>query len=321
MRNNLEMTLKIFHKGNVLFRLFLLNFYFVPLFIFSQADTTKDKTELVDIYLSVGRSDFPVFLMSQGDFKQIVPKSLILSGDIMKADFNDFNNDTAGGFNVANVTNAIYAQGGITLRLKNKEFKKAGPWLKLGLNYFASSAFLNTGVFNSKSTNDDSLYFVNAIPVSRNTENRHSVVYGYSCQSLNFESTLIYKVNPTGIFCLFGGPGAILGANFDGKAKLISTREIFINDYLFSSGKTLYKSDYQKIEEIKEEFNFRPNLCFGLFINIGLDLRLARNYDVIKNIHLFAEAKPMFRAYGVKGAGFQSSVILVVNAGLRYEFE
>jgi hypothetical protein len=315
------MTLKIFHKNNIVFRLLLLNIYFVPVFIFSQSDTTKDKTELVDIYLSAGRSDFPVFLMSQSDFKKIVPKSLILSGDILKADFNDFNNDTAGGFKVPNVTSAIYALGGVTLRLKNKEFKKAGPWLKLGLNYFASSAFLSTGVFKSKSTTNDSLYFINAIPVSRNTENRHSVIYEYSCQSINFESALIYKVNPTGIFCLYGGPGLLLGASFDGKAKLISSREIFIKDYLFSSGNTLYKSDYQKIEEIKEEFKFRPNMCFGLFINIGLDLRLAKNYEVIKNIHLFAEAKPMFRAYAVKNAGFQSSVILVANTGLRYEFE
>ncbi len=238
----------------------------------------------------------------------------------MQVDFNDFNSDTSGGFSLGSRNNSLYVQAGITLRLKNKEFKKAGPWLKLGLSYFSSSTFLKTGVFRSTSTNQDSLYSLGLVPVNRTTVSKHSVTYEYSCQSLNSEATLIYKLNPEGVFSLYGGPGAMLGLNFGGNATIVSTKETFTSDYLFGPGKTLYKSEHQTNDKVKESFSFRPNLCFGLFINIGVDLRLGNSYEFIRNTHVFAEVKPMFRGYGVKNAGVQGSVILVFNAGLRYEF-
>lgn len=297
-------------------------FFFLPFFIFSQTDTLKEKTTLFDFYFSGGTVAYPAFSISQNDFKKVIPSSQILSGDIMKANFNNFANDSAGGYAVTGANKSLYFQAGITLKLKNKEFRGAGPWLKVGMNYFSSSTILNTGVFRSKTVNNDSAYFVGSSPVNQRIVDRQSVTYAYSCQSINLEGTLVYRLNPNGIFSLFGGPGAFLGLNFDGKAKLVSTEDKTTKDYFTESvsGKVLSNTT-TKTSATKEEFSISPNMAFGLFVNVGIDLRLGTNYDYIKNTHLFAEIKPMFRAYGVKNAALQSGVILVANIGLRYQVQ
>lgn len=294
----------------------------LPFVSLSQQDTLKEeKTQITDIYISAGNSSFPVFTMSQENFKDIVPKSTILTGDIMKVNFDNFSGDTAGGFKTPLSNNALYLQAGITLRLRNKEFKNAGPWIKLGLNYFSKSTFLSTGVYKQQTLSNDSAYFVSSIPVTRNVTDRRSVTYEYSCESFNFEGTLIYKLNPTGIFSLFGGPGAMLGMNFNGKAILTeSSEKTTVENIMVPGGKeVVYNNSFQRSGS-NETFDISPNMSFGLFVNVGIDLRLGNTFDVVRNAHAFVEAKPMFRTYGVKGAGMQSSVLLIINGGLRYEF-
>lgn len=294
----------------------------LPLFSLSQQDTIKaDRTQVTDFYFAAGRANFPVFNMSQEKFKEIVPKSQLLSGDLMTVDYNNYN-DTAGGFDnpVENVSS--YVQAGLTLRLRNREFKNAGPWLKLGLNYFSSSTILSSGIFRSTESREDSLYYISGRPVNRVTTDRRELTYVYSCQSINFEGTLIYKLNPEGIFSLFGGPGAFLGMNYGGKAELQTLNRNTVTDYKANSfgndGEILNRTSTTSGDKT-ETFEKGPNLSGGLFVNVGVDLRLGNRFEVIKNIHAFVEAKPMFRMYGVKGAGMQNSVLLVGNVGLRYE--
>jgi len=306
----------------LLYLLFVVMLCLAPLRQYSQPDTLKDKTEIVDFYFGAGPTRFPVFTQSQNEFKKIAPASKILSGDIMNVNFNDFDQDSAGGFSRKGSNSGLYAQAGVTVRLKNKDFKKAGPWLKLGMNFFSSSSFLNTGIFRRSRSQADSLYIVGALPVNRAVSNTKSVTYEYSSKSLNFEATLVYKLNQEGVFSLFGGPGTFVGTNFDGKATLISTTEKTTKDYLTTSAteQILYKQDTQK-SVIEENFSTKPNLAFGLFVNIGVDLRLGHKYDYIKNTHFFVEIKPMFRAYAISGGGLQGSTMLVSNVGLRYQFE
>lgn len=294
-----------------------------PLFYLSQQDTIKaDRTQVTDFYFAAGRANFPVFNMSPEKFKEVVPKSQLLSGDLMTVDYNNYYSDTAGGFENTVKNLSSYVQAGLTLRLRNREFKNAGPWLKLGLSYFSSSTILSSGIFRSKESRQDSLYFVTGTPVNRVTQERRELTYIYSCQSINFEGTLIYKLNPEGIFSLFGGPGVFLGMNYGGKAELEGATINTVSDYKANSfghdGELISRTS--TVSNAKTEvFDKGPNLSAGLFVNVGVDLRLGNRFEVIKNIHAFVEAKPMFRMYGVKGAGMQNSILLVGNLGLRYE--
>ena len=81
----------------------------LPIVSLSQQDTLKEeKTQITDVYISAGNSSFPVFTMSQENFKDIVPKSSVLAGDIMKVNFDNFSGDTAGGFKTPLSNNALY---------------------------------------------------------------------------------------------------------------------------------------------------------------------------------------------------------------------
>ena len=176
-------------------------------------------------------------------------------------------------------------------------------------------------MYRQKTVSDDSAYFVSSIPVTRSVTDRRSVTYEYSCESFNMDGTLIYKLNPGGIFSLFGGPGVMLGANFNGKAVLTQSDEKRTVETLTVPGgkEVIYDNSLQQSGS-NESFDVSPNMSFGLFVNVGIDLRLGNTFDIIRNTHAFVEAKPMFRTYGVMGAGMQSSVLLIVNGGLRYEF-
>lgn len=302
--------------------LFSLTLLSLPFISSAQHDTIRaDRAQITDFYIAIGQSNYPVFNMAQSNFKEIVPKSQLLSGDLMNVDYNNYN-DTAGGFSNTVNNQATYLQAGVTLRLRNREFRNAGPWIKLGLSYFSRSTILSSGVFRSTQSRNDSAYYLGSTPVNQVTEQRKELTYVYSCESINFEGTLIYKLNPEGIFSLYGGPGAILGLNYGGKAELTATTKSIVTDYIansFGHDGAMYRQGLVAGQEVRESFDKGPNFSAGLFINVGLDVRLGHRFDVIKNMHAFFEAKPMFRMYGVKGAGMQSGVLLVGNVGLRYE--
>lgn len=295
--------------------------FLAPFLSLAQQDSIKaDRTQITDFYVSGGRTNFPVFNIAPENFKEIVPKSKLLAGNMLTVDYNNNYSDTAGGFDNPAENTSWYIQTGITLRLRNKEFKNAGPWIKLGLNYFSSSTFLSTGIFRQNTASDDSSYFIGTEPVTRVTTDRRELAYKYSCESINFEGTLIYKLNPEGIFSLFGGPGAMLGMNFNGRAELVETDKFTTTDRRGSSSGTILSSKELTTQKTKETFDLGPNMSFGIFVNVGVDLHLGDKFEVIKNMHAFLEAKPMFRMYGVKGNGMQNSILLVANTGLRYEF-
>lgn len=293
----------------------------LPFIGMAQQDSLKDRTKLSDFYIAFGNSSFPVFTMSQESFKDIVPKSQLLTGSIMAPDYNDYNSASGGGFTHKANNTASYLQAGITLRLRNNEFRNAGPWLKLGFNYFSTTSLISTGVFAVNTIRDDTAFYSPTNqPMGRQVVTRDELTYIYRCESINFEGTLIYKLNPEGIFSLFGGPGAMLGANFGGKAELNSYMQTVTTEYPSAVLPGGPGSTSQRIDRrSKESFDLGPNLSFGLFVNIGVDLRLGNKYQVIKNTHAFAEVKPMFRMYGVKGVGMQNSILIVGNVGLRYE--
>lgn len=293
----------------------------IPFWSTAQQDTLRDRTKITDFYVSLGNTSFPVFAISPENFKEIVPKSRLLSGSFMTVDFNNYNSDTAGGFTHEVNNTAPYLQAGVTLRLRNREYKNAGPWLKLGLNYFSNASLLSTGIFISDVSRDDTAFYTGTgAPMGRQIIARNELTYVYSCQSINFEGTLIYKLNPEGIFSLFGGPGAMLGTSFGGKAELTSRTQLKTTEYPSTSGPGGPGSTGSTSNTMSlESFDLGPNLSFGIFVNVGVNLRLGNKYPVIKNTHAFAEVKPMFRMYGVKGVGMQNTILLIGNVGLRYE--
>ncbi len=298
---------------------------------FSQSDSTlkpKTKAELLDLYISGGPSTFPVFSISQKDFKKIVPNSKLMSGELMNVDNNNFNryplSDSSQGGNYSLVpASNISVQAGVTLKLSDQNIKNVdGPWLKLGINYFSFFHLLSSGVYKTRTRHYDTMYFSGPNLVERDSVNSKKLTYRYGCQSINLEATLLYKFNDKGIFSVFGGPGIMLGSNFGGFAEVNATQYRSATDYLVLSptNKVFYNGAIIEDEQ-KEEFKFGPNVSFGVFIVCGVDLRLGNKVPVVKRTHLFAEIKPMFRGNGVKGGGFQQSVLYVADFGLRYEFK
>lgn len=304
---------------------------FISLKHYSQNDTLKKekaKAELLDLYFSAGPSKFPVFSITQKDFKKIVPDSKLMNGDLMEVDNNDYNDfpfytTSEGGHYESVSAIGLYAAAGVTLKLKSEENKNIdGPWLKLGMNYFSTFTLLNSGVYKTTTKKYDTMYMAGSIPVQRDSVNFRGLAYDYSCKSINFEATLLYKFNDKGIFSVFGGPGAMIGSDFNGLARVTTTQFLSASDYFILSpvDRTYYKSDFKEVKQ-KEEFKYGPNFSFGLFIVCGIDLRLGNSFAVIKHTHLFAEVKPMFRGNGVRGGGIQQSVLYSGAVGFRYEFQ
>lgn len=319
------------NKEPVTFIFITLYLVFSSFHSFSQNDSIqklKTKAELLDLYISAGPSVFPVFSITQKEFKKIVPDSKLMSGELMEVDNNNYHNypynDSSEGGHYSSVPGMVMsAQGGITLKLTDNEIKNVdGPWLKLGVNYFSYFHLLNSGVYKTGTRHYDTMYFAGTNVVERDSINSRRIEYKYGCQSANLEATLLYKFNDKGIFSIFGGPGIMLGANFGASAQINTTQFRSATDVIVLSptNKLFYNGAIQE-DKKSEEFKFGPNFSFGVFIVCGIDMRLGNTVPIVKRTHLFAEFKPMFRGNGVKGGGFQQSVLYVADFGLRYEFK
>jgi hypothetical protein len=292
------------------------------------ADTLPGRTfRPYDVYAAAGKFSRLPWLTSQEHFSKLAGKSSLiglrlLDTGIVYLTSAPSNSITQGLYSPRPSVSHVYLQAGLTVKLRdNEDLDIDGPWLKMGISYFGNSAVMSGAVFKTTRRNTDSLYFLGGQAVHRDSVWLRALEYHYRHQSLNLEGTFYYQVNHKGIISLFGGAGLMAGINYGGDARVRYSEELAVYDTIDVAGgrSVLYEKTLEKTGT-EERFNIGTSISAGVALSIGMNLRLANNYPFFRNLHAFAEYKPMFRIDVLPRLPVQSVVMSAYCAGLRYEF-
>jgi hypothetical protein len=289
-------------------------------------DTLKQsKGTLVDVYIAYGSFAQPWNSTRASEFVALTSGSQLMQGSIMNEPVKLYYGPSAPEYLFRHGSKGrvpFYLQAGFTIKLTDNEEKDFdGPWLKLGLNHFGDCEILAGDAYLASELQFQAPYKVGMYNVQRDSVHIQTLSYSFVSNSTAAEATFLYKVNEKGIFSLFGGAGVWLGARYGGEAKVTSWEYTQVTDSLIYSNsfKGPYSSGFTAVKKT-EKFKVGPGVALGVFLDMGVDLKLGAHYPFFRNLHLYGEIKPMFRSDLVSRVGFDNKIYYLTDLGLRYAF-
>jgi hypothetical protein len=311
----------------ILFLFLLLHF---PTFTWSQRqDTIRGASpELSDYYVAYGNYIARPWLLLPADFLPLARKSPPMQREPASVSSGTFAPAptfaiTQGIYQPFIESVTPYVQAGATFKLRDNEYRDLdGPWLKAGLNYIGDVTLFGGGTFLSTVRKHQGVALVGQQPVSRDSMQLRGIEYSYNQQYLNAEATFYYQVNRRGILSLFGGVGTMAGVSFAGRGEIMyRTITIVTDSIMLSNGTTA--AYYQERSETREidNVNIGTGGSFGIFLDIGVNLRLGDHYRLFKHLYAFGEFKPVFKLDLIPKYGTNTAIVNIWNAGIRYQFD
>ena len=200
---------------------------------------------------------------------------------------------------------------GASLGLSFKEKPKSVTQLRIGV------AVSGTSFNNFVSKTDRVPYDTLTSSQTGQTVYYDSVTYRsysmqYNARQLKLDVSLLYRMYPSARWSLYGGIG------LQGGASLTAYSDITYSEYSVIEGKT---SDYNYQDNVnRTERIINKNIQEVVaYLPVGVDFRLGKRKEFLKQIHLFTELRPFVSVLNIpelgtfSGTGFQNIMGLRVT--------
>lgn len=268
-----------------------------------QPESSGKKIKITDASVMGGfvNQNIPV-VGSLADFQKLNPQSELLKENMAgysegRNYFGFGNNSSYGG---------VF---GAVLGLSFKEKPKSLTQLRCGISI--SGINLNNSISKTQITPYDTLTSSQTgqtIYYDSTTTSRYSM--NYNAQQLHLDFSLIYRLYPAARWSMYGGVGLSAGAS------LMAYTDInYSENSTVGSGSTgdryndgVYRSERVINKGIKEYVGYLP---------VGVDFRVGRKKEFLKQIHLFMELRPFVSVMDTQELGTFSSTGVKNTFGLR----
>lgn len=270
-------------------------FVFLAVCIFAfnasaQSDPLK-RIMIGDIYLFSG-NHFNSFDMELKDFISIVPESAILKEDFSKFKHYGIQNNSTLGYNLS-------MKLGLDFRKKDGSGYRHNPQLQIGLSYMTNNPGNYTMSYNEKFRMDtitspafhDVLY-VDSINYSYVNAEYHS-------ENLLLDLMLIYRTDAESRWSFYTGIGVAGGISLNSRTEVYRIDDVY-SEFNYKGSSFGYP---RSIDSSSEYFKNEMNILALFQVPVGVNLRVAKNTKLWKDLNLFYEVSPAVRYLYIPEAG------------------
>ncbi|MFY9309087.1 MAG: hypothetical protein WAQ28_08595 [Bacteroidia bacterium] len=240
------------------------------------------------------------------DFQLLNPQSLILNenmdGYSSGYGYGGYTYD----FRLGALNSGLF---GANLGLSFKEKPKSLTQIRVGV------AVSGTSVSNFISRTDRSPYDTLTSSQTGQTIYQDSITYHsysmeYRARQLKLDVSLIYRMYPSARWSMYGGIGLQAGTS------LSAYSDINYNEYVVIEGQESNGS-YDASVRRSERFKNKNVQEFVAYIPVGVDFRLGKRKEFLKQIHLFTEIRPYVSVLNIPELGSFSGLGMQQVLGLR----
>ncbi len=147
------------------------------------------------------------------------------------------------------------------------------------------------------------------------TISTYDLAHDYS--QLAVDASVIFMKEYPKRWTLYGGGGVQVGFAFDGSAR-ISHRSERTTDPRITSPTTSSGSE-RELDTEEEEFRTKDDLCFALYVPLGVTYRLGKKRAFWRALNLCYEMRPSFALGGVPELDLGARVVVGQYLGLRVD--
>jgi hypothetical protein len=246
------------------------------------------------------------------DFKTLAPESVLLTNN-----FSDYQDN--GGIGVSGGSMFSILLGFKFLDTENKVYK-GNPNLRMGISYMSGNSlnnYLNKTVRKPYDTLTSAQTGQTAYIDSLSTQ---SYGMNYRSDQLRLDASLIYRTNTASRWSLYAGAGVNLGLSTQASTQIIYN-DIQRTETRFPDGTTSSTYYYSSATNGKVE-NFRNKTNFGatVYVPMGIDFRVGKKNEFLKNIHLFYDLRSGFNVTSIPELKTFTSVSMQHGLGVRIKW-
>lgn len=283
-------------------------------FAFAQVEEEKKEKEnssaFSEVFLIYGSASGMSTVENLSDFRRMAPSSLLL-----KEDLSDYSSSPSNEWYPHQYFGLMV---GFIPGSKNRASKKYSPLVRLGINFESGDYFDN---YFSKSTSFryDTLYNSQGQPVYyRDSVYQNRINMHYSSSSLSAEASILLRTNAARRWMFYVGAGFSGGVSFKNEVTVHKSSRDFIEDYdVLGTSHSSYPY-YNSHNSQYEVFDIGNSWVISGFVPLGIDFRLGKKNEFLKQVHLFIELRPGIKMMGIPVIGTNTSTFTLSSFGLRY---
>ncbi|MEX1189832.1 MAG: hypothetical protein WED33_11285 [Bacteroidia bacterium] len=286
----------------------------ISIFSLKAQDSQVNKSilKISDFSVQLGINSLPIQPSSVDNFRKLAPESQLLN-----ANFENYNSSKLLAFSSNSFMSIL-----LGMELKNRKSKeyKSNPKLRLGFNYgsFSTlSGFLNQNerfVYDTLiSAQTGHVYYVDSV-VNR------SLIMDQNTQQLSLDIALLYRTNTENRISLYTGIGLGGGISLNTTTSITYNKRSKSETDLETNSYTTGNSYSEETTFKTESFKNKNPYTVWVYVPIGIDFRIGKYSEILKNVNLFLEMRPALSRTSIPDFAETTSGSIASTAGMRYNF-
>ncbi|MBK7964412.1 MAG: hypothetical protein IPK10_03275 [Bacteroidetes bacterium] len=271
----------------------------------------SDSASISEVFLVFGGATGVSTVENLRDFRRMAPSSLLLKEDL--SDYSSYPSNEWFSHQYFGV------MVGFIPGKKNRKAKKYSPLIRVGLSYENADYFDN---YYSKSTSlrFDTLYNSQGQSIYyRDSVNYKSTSMYYSSSSLSTEASILLRTSAAKRWMFYIGAGFSGGVSFKNEVTVSKTETEFVDEYEISGLTSNINTSHNNLHELQNEIiDVGSSWVLSGFVPLGIDFRLGKKNEFLKQVHLFAEFRPGIKMMDIPTVGMNTSTFTLSSFGLRY---
>ena len=277
-----------------------------------EPDTLRPLPLVCDVFVLPGGQAESMYAIGLDQWRQLAPKSELLSRDLSDHIFN-----TDG---IQTLTSNTGLALSIALRIGGAgRTKRSGAYLRAGFAYHShqgNDLYLRhetrTAFDTLTSAQTGQVTLVDSLTISRYALN-------HTYRQVALDASVIWLKEYPKRWSLYGGAGAQLGMAIGGLVNISHTVERRTDPSLVASSGSGLSHSNSDISRETEQFRSKDDLCFALYVPLGVSYRLGRQRAFWRAMNLTYEIRPALAFGGVPELSAGARVGLGQYLGLRVD--
>lgn len=300
-------------KKNSIFKNCLQICLCVPLFGNAQTPLSTEKGNVLsEIFILSGSASGKSTVFNVQDLRSMLPESSLL-----KENLTDFKSSGDG---IWNKHSYFGIQLGAVADKSRRESGKGSPLLRFGISY-ESGDYMNTFLSNESSFRFDTLYNTQGqIVYLRDSTREDHCNISFSSSIINAEFSVLLRTNTGRRWMFYAGAGMSAGISFNNLYQVERYTINYLEEYLITetnNNNSSSPSKREKADFTSENIQGKSSWVFNGFIPLGINFRIGKKSEFLKNFHLFSEFRPGVRVLDIQEGSTITGSYLLGTFGLR----
>jgi len=280
---------------------------------YSQAPPpTETGNVLSEVFILSGSASGKSTVFNVQNLKSMLPESSLL-----KENLTEFKSSGDGMWNKHSY---FGIQLGAVAGKTRRESEKGSPLLRFGISY-ESGDYMRTLLSNESSFRFDTLYNTQGqIVYLRDSTREDHCNISFSSSIINAEFSVLLRTNTARRWMFYTGVGMSAGISFNNLYQVERYALNYLEEYIITETNTnnsSYPSKREKEDFTSENIQSKSSWVFNGFIPLGINFRIGKKSEFLKNFHLFSEFRPGVKVLDIQEGSTITGTYLLGTFGLR----